>query len=66
MKSTVWFNNKGRHALPSFYNALSNTVLRATLSEAGVTDPENFGNELDFILTNTEYNDKLKHKVIFF
>ncbi|XP_056019725.1 uncharacterized protein LOC125668687 isoform X2 [Ostrea edulis] len=43
MKSTVWFNNKGRHALPSFYNALSNSVLRATLAEAGVTDPENFG-----------------------
>ncbi|XP_061191991.1 uncharacterized protein LOC133200204 [Saccostrea echinata] len=43
MKSTVWFNNKGRHALPSFYNALSNTMLRATLSEAGMTDTENFG-----------------------
>lgn len=43
MKSTVWFNNKGRHALPSFYNALSNSMLRAALSEAGVTDPENFG-----------------------
>lgn len=43
MKSTVWFNNKGRHALPSFYNALSNSMLRAALSEAGVSDPENFG-----------------------
>lgn len=43
MKSTVWFNNKGRHAMPSFYNALSNTLLRATLSEGGVPDPESYG-----------------------
>ncbi|XP_078319098.1 uncharacterized protein LOC111121791 isoform X3 [Crassostrea virginica] len=43
MKSTVWFNNKGRHAMPSFYNALSNTLLRATLSEGGVADPESYG-----------------------
>lgn len=28
-RSTVWFNNKGHHALPSFSNALSNIMLRA-------------------------------------
>ena len=28
-RSTVWFNNKGHHALPSFTNGLSNVMLRA-------------------------------------
>jgi len=34
-KSTVWFNNKGHHALPSFYNGLSNTMLRAMIQNNG-------------------------------
>ncbi|KAK3739416.1 hypothetical protein RRG08_051285 [Elysia crispata] len=39
----VWFNSKGYHALPSFFNSMSNTILRAQLyqdkdkSEYGIT-----------------------------
>ena len=27
----VWFNSKGYHALPSYFNSMSNTILRAQL-----------------------------------
>ncbi|KAI8796754.1 ATP-binding cassette sub-family A member 1, partial [Biomphalaria glabrata] len=39
----VWFNTKGYHSMPSYYNALTNTILRAQLpdgrnsSEYGIT-----------------------------
>ncbi|CAL1527412.1 unnamed protein product [Lymnaea stagnalis] len=39
----VWFNSKGYHAMPSFYNSLTNTILRAQLppeenpNEYGIT-----------------------------
>ncbi len=46
MTSTVWFNNKGWHSLPSFYNGLSNMMLRANMRATGQADwdsIENYG-----------------------
>ena len=30
-KATVWYNTKGYHAMPAYYNALNNMVLRANM-----------------------------------
>ncbi|KAK3089434.1 hypothetical protein FSP39_003578, partial [Pinctada imbricata] len=43
MMGRIWFNNKGRHALPSFYNAFSNSLLRSILEKKGIPQPETFG-----------------------
>ncbi|XP_069122955.1 phospholipid-transporting ATPase ABCA1-like [Argopecten irradians] len=39
-KATVWFNNKGHHALPSYLNALSNSILRSRITQG---DPAEYG-----------------------
>ena len=39
-KVTVWFNNKGWHAMPSYYNALSNMILRSAVNG---TDTAEYG-----------------------
>ena len=38
-KATVWFNNKGWHAMPTHFNALSNMILRARVNDT----PEEYG-----------------------
>ena len=45
-RGRIWFNNKGRHAMPSFYNAFSNTLLRTAMAGKGVSDAENYGKDL--------------------
>ncbi|XP_021364515.1 ATP-binding cassette sub-family A member 1-like isoform X2 [Mizuhopecten yessoensis] len=40
MKATVWFNNKGHHALPGYINALSNSILRSKITQG---DPAEYG-----------------------
>lgn len=37
----VWFNSKGYHAMPSFYNSLTNTILRAQLPPE--ENPDEYG-----------------------
>lgn len=42
MNAKVWFNNRGYHAMPAFYNSLSNAILRASVTggnpaEYGIT-----------------------------
>ena len=37
----VWFNNKGYHSLPSFYNGYSNALLRAKVDPA--KNPAEYG-----------------------
>ena len=37
-KATVWYNNKGWHALPAYHNALSNMMLRASVNSSNATD----------------------------
>lgn len=39
LKATVWYNNQGYHALPAFFNAYSNGLLRSVVSE----DAETYG-----------------------
>ena len=41
--ATVWYNNKGWHALPAYYNALSNTVLRANINMTHQGDSQEYG-----------------------
>ena len=36
----VWFNNKGYHAIPSYFNALSNNLLRTAVDPA---EASNYG-----------------------
>ncbi|XP_059086217.1 retinal-specific phospholipid-transporting ATPase ABCA4-like [Tigriopus californicus] len=38
----VWYNNKGKHAVPSYLNAIHNAMLRATVTEGG-QDPAQYG-----------------------
>ncbi|XP_060072042.1 uncharacterized protein LOC132551915 [Ylistrum balloti] len=40
MKATVWFNNRGHHALPGYLNALSNSILRSKITQG---DPAEYG-----------------------
>ncbi|KAH3873422.1 hypothetical protein DPMN_036657 [Dreissena polymorpha] len=35
LDAKIWYNNKGYHAMPSFYNAYSNGLLRALMARAG-------------------------------
>ncbi|KAJ8318607.1 hypothetical protein KUTeg_003698 [Tegillarca granosa] len=42
LKAKVWFNNKGHHAMPSFYNAFSNMLLRSSVNPAD-GDPSDYG-----------------------
>ena len=42
VKTTVWYNNKGYHSLPSFYSGLSNGILRSRV-EAMNKDPTKYG-----------------------
>lgn len=41
-KVTLWYNNKGFHVLPAYYNALNNMVLRSNLESMG-RDSEEYG-----------------------
>ena len=43
IKTTVWFNNKGFHSLPSFYNGYSNAVLRTRAETEKNGNPEKYG-----------------------
>ena len=33
LKAKIWYNNKGYHALPAFFNAYSNSLLRALVND---------------------------------
>ncbi|XP_052766846.1 uncharacterized protein LOC128207750 isoform X2 [Mya arenaria] len=35
LQATIWYNNKGHHSTPAFYNSYSNGILRALSSKAG-------------------------------
>ena len=37
-QARVWFNNKGYHAIPSYFNALSNNLLRTAVSPSETSD----------------------------
>ncbi|XP_046362068.2 uncharacterized protein LOC124139094 isoform X1 [Haliotis rufescens] len=43
MAATVWFNNEGYHAMPAFFNAFSNSLLRAKLGQKAGMDPSKYG-----------------------
>ncbi|XP_067670801.1 uncharacterized protein [Haliotis asinina] len=43
MAATVWFNNQGYHSMPAFFNAFSNSLLRAKLGQKAGTDPSKYG-----------------------
>ena len=42
-KVIVWFNNKGWHSMPSYYNALSNMMLRAAVSNMSASEAKQYG-----------------------
>jgi hypothetical protein len=37
-QAKVWFNNKGYHAIPAYYNALTNNLLRAAVHPSHAND----------------------------
>ena len=53
-RAVVWFNNRGPHALPSYYNALTNVLLRQSVSQhVNNSKPEDYGKIIVlFILSN--------------
>ncbi|GAB1599090.1 hypothetical protein Ahia01_000186200, partial [Argonauta hians] len=40
---TVWFNNKGHHAMPAFLNGYSNAILRTEIARSNLGNPEEYG-----------------------
>lgn len=43
LQNTVWFNNKGFHALPAFQNALNNLMLRSRLADKHLMQFKDYG-----------------------
>lgn len=41
--TTVWFNNKGHHALPGFLNSYSNAILRMAVNATKLGNPAEYG-----------------------
>ena len=58
--ATLWYYNKGWHMMPSYYNVLSNMVLRGSLNDSQRADQDKYGRTcsltLDDQLSGYEWN----------